>query len=561
MNQVNSRSKQAFLVFSAVILTLTLIGFASLFSYFRIKNQLESSLFSQRKSIAELSAKILQERFTKAKEIGFSLATRVKFREWVAIGNWEEAIKIMQEVPDNFSFVDRVFLSDTNGVLMADFPSLPGVIGTKRSDKEWYKGVMATRKTYLTGVHKRVGEPRINVIAVAVPIIQKKQMVGILVLQITVPTFLREIKDIDVGNTGFIFVVDPHGNLSSRADFLPLEEIVNFSDRPEVKKVLAGADGVEIFSKTNEENERLVAYYPVENYGWGVLVSQPANLALSEINKSLLGLKLIYLMVILLSTGFGVIIIFNVRKIRKYQEELISLNHKLIENIQTLEFLNRELDAFTASVSHDLRAPLRSILGFSKILSGSEIVKNDKEFMQLIRIILSSASNMDHLITDLLNLSRIARKEFQKIEVDMDNLVNLVMAELRIANPTFQGNLTIKKLPTVMGDPGLLKQVITNLISNAIKFSSGKEHPKIEIGSNEKPGEYNFYVKDNGVGFDMKYYDKLFEVFQRLHSQMEFEGSGVGLAIVNRIIVRHGGKTWAEGKVNEGATFYFSLPK
>lgn len=222
--------------------------------------------------------------------------------------------------------------------------------------------------------------------------------------------------------------------------------------------------------------------------------------------------------------------------------------------------LNKELESYTYSVSHDLRAPLRSIDGYSQILKEDYYDKLDDEGKRVIGVIMNNAKRMGKLIDDLLDFSRMGRKEIHKSEMNVDEMVRTVIGEL--TEPRNGKNVDIQILPLghVKGDINMMRQVWVNLISNAIKYSGLREDPKIEIGSYMENGSHCFYVKDNGVGFNMDYKEKLFGVFQRLHKVNEFEGTGVGLALVKRIVTRHGGTIWAEAKVNEGATFYFSLP-
>lgn len=225
-----------------------------------------------------------------------------------------------------------------------------------------------------------------------------------------------------------------------------------------------------------------------------------------------------------------------------------------------LQAVNKELEAFSYSVSHDLRAPLRAINGYAEILNEDYGTKLDDEGKRIIEIIRDNTTRMGILIDDLLSFSRLGRKEILMTEIDMNKLVEEVMVELN-KSMTHHAKIKIGKLHEAKADYGLLRQVLFNLISNAVKYSSKKKNPIVEISSEEKKNEIIFSVKDNGAGFDMQYADKLYGVFQRLHSQDEFEGTGVGLAIVQRIIFRHKGRSWAEGKVNEGAVFYFSIIK
>ncbi len=221
---------------------------------------------------------------------------------------------------------------------------------------------------------------------------------------------------------------------------------------------------------------------------------------------------------------------------------------------------NEELEAFSYSISHDLRAPLRGIIGFTNILEEDYAGKLDEEARRITGVIKNNTLKMGNLIDDLLSFSRLGRQQIVKINVDTSQLVKEVIAEADVKNCNGQVNWAIAALPQVKADPNTIRQVWVNLISNAVKYSCKQQQPEIEIGTVPAVNETIFFVKDNGVGFDEKYSDKLFKVFQRLHSATEFEGTGVGLAIVNRIVTRHGGKTWATGEPGKGACFYFSLP-
>ncbi len=247
--------------------------------------------------------------------------------------------------------------------------------------------------------------------------------------------------------------------------------------------------------------------------------------------------------------------------VRRLRLENAALLKRVQERTVQLEAANQELDAFAHSVSHDLRAPLRHISGFVELLKQAEPSLSEKGKRHM-NTIASSAKRMEQLIDDLLNFSRTSRVEIRQSAVKLDELVQQV---IRDAQPETEGRNIVWKindLPPVRADPTLLRQVFSNLILNALKYSKPRNPAEIEIGSStgETAGEQVFFIRDNGVGFDMNYVGKLFGVFQRLHREDQFEGTGIGLANVRRIIGRHGGRTWAEGKVDGGATFYFTLP-
>ena len=252
-------------------------------------------------------------------------------------------------------------------------------------------------------------------------------------------------------------------------------------------------------------------------------------------------------------------IVHDVTDRKKKEENIKKLNKNLLSNTAELMAINKELEAFSYSVSHDLRAPLRSINGFSQALIEDHTDKLDAEGKDYLNRIRIATQHMGNIIDDLLKLSRITRHPLEHEKVSLSLLSQSIISDLQKKESDRKVKVSIENDLTVMGDKQLLHMVLGNLIGNAWKFTSKKTNAKIEIGKIRKDGKDIFFVRDNGAGFDMKYADKLFVPFQRLHSDEEFEGTGIGLGIVNRIIHRHGGKIWAEGKEDEGATFYFSI--
>lgn len=247
---------------------------------------------------------------------------------------------------------------------------------------------------------------------------------------------------------------------------------------------------------------------------------------------------------------------------RRREEEIKRLNQELARRSMELESSNKELEAFAYSVSHDLRAPLRHMAGYTELLQKRIAPSLDEKSQRYMQILLESAKRMGNLIDALLAFSRIGRAEARNSLVSMDQLVKEAVAEVQ---PDTEGrNIAWKigALPNLYGDRSMLRVVLVNLLSNAVKFTRTRDEGQIEIGAaNGNPDEAILYVRDNGVGFDMQYANKLFGVFQRLHNSATFEGTGIGLATVQRVIHRHGGRVWAEGSVDKGATFYFSAPR
>jgi PAS domain S-box-containing protein len=251
---------------------------------------------------------------------------------------------------------------------------------------------------------------------------------------------------------------------------------------------------------------------------------------------------------------------------RKRNEERIQLFNQQLEQMvrertEELESVNKELESFSYSVSHDLRAPLRAIHGYMNIFADEYSNQFDAEAKRLTSIVMNNTQKMGRLIDDLLAFSQLGRKELIRTQTSMTQMVLSICDEQKRLENGRSIEFVVQELPYALVDTVTMRQVWINLISNAVKYTKNRERAIIEIGSDERKDEQMYYIKDNGAGFDMLYYDKLFGVFQRLHSQKEFEGTGVGLAIVQRIVSRHGGTVWAEARPNEGATFYFTLRK
>jgi len=321
---------------------------------------------------------------------------------------------------------------------------------------------------------------------------------------------------------------------------------------------------IDIVGKTVKNIQPKIPQKWIDLYGNVALTGKPVKF---EDHNPILN-RFFEIIVFCPEPGYFAVVMSDITARKKYELEIknfnIDLERKVRERTTELQTANHELESFSYTISHDLRAPLRSINGFSQIVLDEYSEQFTPELTRYFELIRKNATMMGNLVDDLLNFSRLGRQALEKTTVDPVQIVNEVIDSLQteIGNRDF--DVSIRDMPECEADPVLLRQVFVNLITNAIKFTNLRENPRIEIGylDDQKQGTdivSCYFVRDNGVGFDMKFYDKLFGVFQRLHRAEDYEGTGVGLAIVDRIVRKHGGKVWATAEINKGATFYFTL--
>ncbi|MGB2782364.1 MAG: ATP-binding protein [Atribacterota bacterium] len=440
---------------------------------------------------------------------------------------------------------------------------------------------------------------------IVLPILENKTVKGVLSAELDFQRIISSIMDVEIGRDGSIFVVAGNGRVIAHTYINQLSDI-DFSSVPIVEAVLDGQKGVMKGYADNLGHQVVGTYFPIWELGWGIVVQR----SLSEISREVEQVRNVIFITIIISIILAIIAgwlmsgtiskpirllaeaservaggdlstsvdikssneigvlanSFNrmVKELKQNQQELQTshdeLELRVKERTTQLEASMYELEAFAYSVSHDLQAPLRAISGFSEILLKDYLDTLDDQGQHYLQRVRAGTVNMSQMIEDLLTLSRLGRRPINKKRVDLEELVKEayeLLSDTKMKNRKV--DFTIKPCPPVSADPHLLKIALTNLLSNALKFTGKCKKAEIEFGNRTEGNNIIFYIKDNGIGFDMKYADKLFSPFQRLHREEEYEGSGIGLAIVQRIIHRHGGKIWAESFSGLGTTFYFTL--
>ena len=403
----------------------------------------------------------MKEKLDRTKDRAVSLATRVRFSQLIGEGRWEEAVGILQRVPDDFPFIDRMIITDPSGTLMGDIPAVAAVKGKNFAFRDWHKGVSARWEPYVSEAYKRTAEPRRNVVAAAAPIkAGDGRVLGALVLQIRIDTLFAWSQGIEAEHSAFIYVVDHHGQLAAHPAYAIQGDILNVSSASIAPKLLRGQAGVETVSDPIRQESMLAAYAPVDGYHWGVVAQQATPIAFAVRNDTLRFLALIYGLVALVHGVLAVIIARTMTAMRTANETAQALNAQL-------QAANKELEAFSYSVSRDLRAPLRAIDGFSQALRQDCAGTLDETGRNHLQRIHNACGRMAQLIDDLLNLSRLSRVELNRQSIELSALAEAVVSELQQTEPERRVEFSIQKGLMVRGDARLLRIALENLLGNA----------------------------------------------------------------------------------------------
>ncbi len=681
------------LLFSLMIIlpVISVVIFSSITMY----RDTTADIYTKRYARAQLIQSLIHERLSAIVLLAESLASRPKVVEYVKEGKWDQAIKYAEYIPRQYGYIDSMRLVDIYGTVHTGAGSFKETLGENLSDMDWYKGVSQNWEPYVSDIYLRISEPRINVVAVAVPIIglplpgvydeegsnEGNEILGILILHIKPEVFAGWLKEIQPEGNVQNYLVDKKGSLIAHTSINTTEKTYDFSSMLPVERLLDNQSGIDIFQNTETGQKSLSAYIKCGLHGWGLVIEEPEKSAFAIRSNNIYTYLPVHILFILLSFAITVLILRNMGQIRQNWENsqklaLIiensedaiysrDLNDNIItwnkgaekiygyrteevvgksflkmvpenttasytkignnikkgesvrnmvsqrirkdgrrifisftsspvkdiagnitgiasiarditkqinsdriirEKSRQLEQLNAELEAFSYSVSHDLRGPLRGIDGFSTALAEDYSEKLDGQAKDYICRIKKASSRMGELIDDLLMLSRVTKNEIKLKNVNLSIIAKKISYNLSKNDKTRNYELKntaefiIEPDIHVIADEILMETMLYNLLENAFKFSSTRQKPLIEFGKIKKNNDEIIFVKDNGVGFDMRYVDKIFNPFQRLHSEKEFPGTGIGLATVKRIIGRHKGRIWIESDPAKGTSAYFIIP-
>ncbi|HYM35689.1 MAG TPA: ATP-binding protein, partial [Steroidobacteraceae bacterium] len=516
-------------------------------TYRSIERELTASALSGRESIAYLASAMLSKEFQRFTELGEALATRVRFTELVDAGDWQHAMAIMDKVPSDSALVDQLLLTDLQGVVRATIPSDSRDDSNRDSDKDWYRNAtMSLEPSVLYTRSNKTGILERN-LAMATPIKNASgHVVGFLILKCDVKRLFDWVLRMDVESSTSFFVADRSGKRVFESWAFDAADLVDVSTLPLVQKALQGNHGVDTDADSatlpNRKATHMVAAYAPVEYGWGVIAQWPQEVVFAARDQAVRRVLFASIAVLLLLILAGYLIGRVVVERQTGNAERaanILLEQRIAERTAELNLMNQELESYSYSIAHDLRAPLRAIDGFSQLLAADDSRELSSGGQKYLASIHRNVVYMAQLIDELLELSRIGRVQLQRQHINMNELV--LDAKAAVASEGRGARFVIGDLPSIQGDLPLIRQVWINLIDNAIKYSSRTDAPQVDVTAKVSDDECIFCISDNGVGFDMRYYDRLFKPFSRLHNAAHFSGTGVGLAIVKRIVERHGG--------------------
>ncbi len=529
--------------------------------------QLEKQVIKRNKKLTEVKTKMVEEYMSGLIDYVEALGHQAYFSRLINKRSSQTKVSAhLEKMIKHNEKVDMSFVTDTNGTLLYHYPKDTSVINENFAFRDWYRGVTHHDGTYVSEIFKRASAGQPFGITIVTPIYHPEthRKIGYFGIHHSIEKLMQFLDHITELSGSKPMLIDHKDNLAIKKDELRISQVKKVTQYPALQQIKNKKVGTLKLRDPLLERKALVSYATAESMNWIIFSSYP----LSKINTPIFMIKLFIILTVLVCFILILLVSYYwLNKMRRYHEarekdrdKINSLNKLLEQKVVELRSANEELESFSYSVSHDLQSPLRAIHGYTRILLEDHKSTMNEEVRELLGIIDKNTHRMSQLIEDLLAFSRLGRRAIKQQAVDMKELVQETVEE-KTKQHHKNVDIQIHDIPHTTGDPNMLKLVWDNLISNALKYTSKVNMPRVEIGYQFQGGVGWYYVADNGVGFDQDYAGKLFTVFQRLHSRQEFSGTGIGLALVYRIIKKHGGQVWGAGEKNNGAAFYFRLDK
>lgn len=535
-----------------VCVAITIIPLLIFLGYFLYQSrELQSTQrVEQRVFGARLAAAAVATEFDSIREFGVWYSQSPEIRALMNDKNWNALSEDMDLVVEHLPAVVRLFASDSNGRLWADSPRKPEVHGVDFSFRDWFKGAMDRQAVYLSHAYRRTAEPRIQVASMAFPVHNHNgEITGVMVFQLSLDNILSWTANAPLEDSVRLTFIDHHlQRFEMNEDTGKVVLNKTSADYTDIPQAAEGSDII-----VRNDDQTVAVYATVPEWNWGVYISESPETFFTGRNQNLRAMALVVSLMLglcLVAAGTAFVLL---RALARKERELAKTNTGLLS-------ANRNLREFTYAVSHDLRAPLRAMNGFAEALVEDQGEKLDDEGRQFLERIRVGSHKLGRMIEDLLAVARIQQTELRLQEVDLSRLAQDIADEFQAMEPDRTVNVRIQPNARVQGDSTLLTLVLRNLFQNAWKFTRECPQAEIEFGHEQVSGERIYFIRDNGAGFDQEYVHKLFTMFQRLHGEAEFEGTGIGLSASLQAIELHGGRIWAEGREGEGAIFRFTVP-
>lgn len=556
---------------------LPLVGL-TLYVYMQVLAEFEKIGLQEIQTFFNLAVYHTEEKINDDISSGKIFASRPQLLEALQKSDRKTVHENLKDLLENLTNMERAAITNRNGIMLANYPEDQRVIGMDFSFRDWYRGVSNKWEPYVSDFFLIETRPTRYLFVIAVPIRGKSgEIAAVLVLQPKEDYLKNILAEMRIGNS-FIYAVDKHGNLIYHPQYT-LDRVVDFSKMPAVDKVKKGMAGIEQNYDTMHKERIISAFRPMK-WGWGVIMQRPSEEVFHHSGEIALGLFSLAAAFLILGgiaayKGAGLLFAYHRLSLELQEKEIheremkemlrtelaehLQTGQKLAETMAELERSNKDLEQFAYVASHDLQEPLRKITGFIDLLEKRYGGRFDQEAAGYIHYVVDGAKRMQTLINDLLAYCRIGTRGKPFLQTDFNNVLMHVLADLGKTIESRGAEITYDPMPTLRADDLQIGQVFQNLIGNAIKFCRDVQ-PRIHIGARYEGDEWIFSVSDNGIGIKRDFFDRIFVMFQRLHTQTEYPGTGIGLAVCKKIVERHGGNIWVESEVGKGATFYFSIP-